>query len=251
VQLQTSTTLGKYLVDQHGYALYFFSKDVAGQSNCTGGCETTWPVLQDSNLTASEIGTGLKLSDFNSIKTSEGKTQLTYKGWPLYRYSPGGTQEATGMTGGDGIGGIWFVAKPDYTFMLSSTQWVGGDGNDYTTTYVPGAQGNTVYITDAQGATLYTFYKDSANNDKFTKSDFSNDATWPIYDTTSIVVPSVINKNLIGTYSLYGRTQVTYNGWPLYHFGSDSLHRGVTKGASVGPGKWPILVQNLPAAPHQ
>ena len=35
------------------------------------------------------------------------------------------TQEAAGQTLGEGIGNIWFVAKPDYTIMLVNAQLVG------------------------------------------------------------------------------------------------------------------------------
>ncbi len=41
------------------------------------------------------------------------------------------------------------------------------------------------------GVTLYTFKPDSFDTNKYTKADFSNNATWPIYDTTKIVVPSL------------------------------------------------------------
>jgi predicted lipoprotein with Yx(FWY)xxD motif len=252
VQLKTSTTLGSYLADRNGQALYFFSNDANGQSSCTGGCETYFPIVSDSNLTAAEIGTGLNLTDFTSIKTSEGKTQLVYKGWPLYTYSPQGTPETSGMTTGDGVGGLWFVAKPDYTIMLANAQLVGANGIDYTSAYQVGT-GQTVYFTDAWGLTLYTFFKDSAGINKFTKSDFSNNAVFPIYDTTSIVVPSTLTKTLFGTTTVFGKSQMTYKGWPLYYYGADSSKRGNNKAVSIGQPTfvaWPVAVQNMPPAPH-
>jgi predicted lipoprotein with Yx(FWY)xxD motif len=253
VQLQTSTTLGSYLVDKTGHTIYFFSSDANGQSSCTGSCETTFPILRDSNLTAAQLGTGLNQSDFASIRTSEGKTQLTYKGWPLYTYSPQGTPEASGMTTGDGVGGLWFVAKPDYTIMLANAQLVGANGIDYTSAYQAG-QGQTVYFTDAWGLTLYTFFKDSAGINKFTKSGFTNNAIFPIYDTTSIVVPSTLTKSLFGTTTVFGKNQMTYNGWPLYYYGADSSKRGNNKAVSLGQPNfvaWPVAVQNILPAPHQ
>jgi predicted lipoprotein with Yx(FWY)xxD motif len=249
VQLQTSATLGKFLVDKNGHALYFFVSDVNGESNCSGPCEVNWPILKDSNLTAAELGAGLTLSDFSSISSSAGR-QLTYKGWPLYSFAPGGAQEGAGQITGDGAGsGSFFVAKPDYTIMIGNGQLHGADGNDYTSTYVIGT-GNTSYFTDAWGATLYTFKIDSANHNKFTKSDFSNNATFPIYDTTSVVVPSTLTKSLFTTTAVFGRSQLTYNGYPLYYFGSDSSRRGNTKGVSIGAGKWPVAATTTPAAPH-
>src|SRR5450432_21589 len=196
VQLETSATLGKYLVDKFGHTLYFFAGDVSGQSTCTGNCELSWPIYSDSNLQASSLGAGLSLTDFASISTPEGKAQLTYKGWPLYNFAPGGIQEGVGQITGDGLdGGLFLLAKPDYTIMIGNAQLVGNDGNDYTPpAYTSGSVGITTYFTDARGGTLYTFANDSASENKFTKSDFSNNTTFPIYDTATIVVPSTLNK---------------------------------------------------------
>ncbi len=246
VQLQTSATLGKYLADKDGHALYFFSNDANGQVSCTGGCATIWPPFNTSALTSDQLATGLNLADFGTAGT-----QVTYKGWPLYTYAPSGTQEAAGLTSGEGVGGIWFVAKPDYTIMLSNTQLIGADGNHYKSDYTLG-DGTTVYFTDAKGHTLYTFKKDSANINKFTKSDFSNNAVWPIYDTTAVVVPSTMDKTLFTNTNVFGKSQLTYKGWPLYYYGADSSIRAKTKGITVGgPGAfWPVAVAGAAAAPH-
>jgi predicted lipoprotein with Yx(FWY)xxD motif len=249
VQLKTSATLGSYLVDKNGHALYFFINDVKGKGTCVGNCEVNWPVVSDSNLTAAQIGSGLNLADFGTIVTSENKTQLTYKGWPLYNFSPAGTQEAADVVTGDGVNGVFFVAKPDYTIMLGNTQLVGLDGNNYIAPSTLGT-GNSTYFTDAKGATLYLFAIDSANHNKFTKSDFSNNGVFPIYDTTNVVVPSVLNKTLFTSTAVFGKSQLSYNGWPLYYYGADSSHRGSTKAVSIGPNKWPVLTATTPAAPH-
>ncbi len=227
----------------------FFANDISGQSACTGNCLAVWPILADSNLTASQLGAGLNLSDFSTVKSS-GVSQLTYKGWPLYNYTPGGVQEPAGQITGDGVASLFFVAKPDYSIMIGNGQLVGADGNDYTApAYVSGTTGTTAYFTDAWGATLYTFVIDSANENKFTKSDFSNNGTFPIYDTSVVVVPSILNKSLFTTTNVFGKTQLTYNGYPLYYFGADSAKRGNTKGVSIGPKKWPVATPTTPAAP--
>jgi predicted lipoprotein with Yx(FWY)xxD motif len=252
INIQSNSTFGKILTDKDGRTLYSFANDVSGQSSCTGDCQNTWSPFYVDNLTGGDLGDpDLKITDFASITTASGKKQLTYKGWPLYYHTPGGSPEAAGQTTGDGILGLWFVAKPDYTIMLANTQLIGGDNNHYKSDYTVG-DGNTVFFTDAVGSTLYTFSKDSANHNRFTKQDFSNNALWPIYDTANIVVPSILDKTLFTKTNVFGREQLTYNGWPLYHFGADAGVRGSTKGITfVSVGLWRVPVKDIVAAPAQ
>jgi predicted lipoprotein with Yx(FWY)xxD motif len=250
VSLATDATRGKYLVDKDGYTLYFFANDYNGRTSCTSGCKAIWPYFNAGNITQADLGAGLNIADFDTIMVN-GSAQTRYKKWPLYYYAPGGTNlEPAGQITGENIDN-WFVAKPDYTIMLANAQLVGNDGKNYMSNYVEGV-GKTVYMTDDKGVTLYTFKVDSFNINKFTKADFSNNGTWPIYDTTKIVVPSTIDKNLFAVINVYGKKQLTYNGWPLYYFGSDQMIRGNNKGVSVPiPGKWPVPVINMGMAPHK
>jgi predicted lipoprotein with Yx(FWY)xxD motif len=259
VKLANSATLGSYLTDKDGNALYYFSNDADGSNNCTGGCITAWPIFNITGLTAEQLGAGLTLGDFNAISTPNGN-QLTYKGWPLYYYAPGGVRESPGQTTGEAVGGVWFVAKPDYTIMLAKAQLVGKDGKNYivsaTNVYTEGV-GKTTYFTDLMGRTLYEFAKDSANINKYTKADFSNNATWPIYETDKIVVPSILDKTLFSSIMVFGKKQLTYKGWPMYYYGPDvnattGKYRGYNMGVSVPvPGVWPVFFKDIPAAPHK
>lgn len=259
IQLHNSSALGNYLTDKNGYALYFFANDVGGANNCTGGCITNWAVFNVTGLTQAQLGNGLNLTDFNTITSANG-TQLTYKGWPLYSYTPGGVQEPAGQTTGDGFGGVWFVAKPDYTIMFGNTQLVGNDGNNYqvsTTDVTSLGTAKTVFFTDLQGRTLYAFAKDSALVNKFTKPDFSNNATWPIYVTSKVVIPSTLDKSLFDSITVYNQKQLTYKGWPIYYFGADvdssNKFRGNTKGVSVPTtlNIWKVFITGIPDAPHK
>jgi predicted lipoprotein with Yx(FWY)xxD motif len=250
VSLATDATLGKYLVDKDGRTLYFFADDYNGRNSCSGGCQAFWPYFYAGTLTQSNLGSGLNLADFDTINVGTSK-QTRYKGWPLYYYAPGGTTlEPAGKITGESVA-HWFVAKPDYTIMQAYGQLVGNDGKDYLDTYVVGT-GKTLYFTDAKGVTLYTFSPDSFNINKYTKSDFSNNATWPIYDTTTVVVPSNLDKTLFGSINVFGKKQLTYKGWPLYFFGPDGNIRGNNKGVSVPvPGKWPVGEKDMKTAPQK
>lgn len=259
VNLSTSATLGSYLSDKSGRSLYFFSTDANGQSSCTGGCEALWPPFVVDNLTADKLGTGLTFSDFATITTASGKKQVTYKGWPLYYYAPVSTgdgyggagtnkPEDPGQTTGDGVGGIWFIAKPDYSIMIVRSQLLGHDGKNYKSDYTVG-DGVTTYFTDAKGLTLYTFKNDNFQKNNFTKADFSNNAVWPIYETDKIVVPSVLDKTKFSVITVFGKSQLVYNGWPLYYFGQDASVRGANKGISFpSPAVWPVPVKDIPLA---
>jgi predicted lipoprotein with Yx(FWY)xxD motif len=255
VSLSTSATLGSYLTDKNGRSLYFFGTDAKGQVSCTGGCEALWPAFVVDNLTADKLGAGLAISDFATVNTVSGKKQVIYKGWPLYYYAPVAGEDAygnggknIGKTTGDGVGGIWFIAKPDYSIMIAKSQLVGHDGKNYKSDYTVG-DGLTTYFTDAKGLTLYTFKNDNFKKNNFTKEDFSNNAVWPIYETDKIVVPSILDKSKFSVITVFGKSQLTYNGWPLYYFGQDAGVRGSNKGISFpAPGVWPVAVKDAPLA---
>ena len=256
INLKKSTSLGNYLTDKNGYALYFFANDANGTNTCTGDCTANWVVFNVSGLTQAQLGSGLLLSDFNTISTTSG-SQLTYKGWPLYYYAPNGYRETSGSTAGDGVDGVWFVAKPTYTVMLANYQLVGLDGNNYVASssdVTSAGTGLTTYFTDLSGRTLYSFSKDSALINKFTKSDFSNNAAWPIYITNKLDLPSAVDKTLFDSILVYGYQQLTYKGWPLFYYGGDvnstGIFRGSTKGVSIPtPNTWKVLLIGIPAAP--
>ncbi|HZE83353.1 MAG TPA: hypothetical protein VE035_03545, partial [Puia sp.] len=136
--------------------------------------------------------------------------------------------------------------------MLANTQLIGGDANHYKSDYTIG-DGNTIFFTDAKGATLYAFKNDSANHNKFSNGIAAHDANWPTYDTaTTLAVPSVLDKTQFGSTTVFGKSQLSYKGWPLYYFGVDAGVRASTKGITVGGAglKWPVVIKDLAAAPH-
>lgn len=247
VSLQTNATLGNFLVDGKGMTLYFFTLDVNGQSNCTGGCLNAWPIYYAEDI---KPGNGVNADDFRTITRADGKQQTTYKNWPLYYYA--GDSKAGDVTG-EAEDNVWFVAKPDYTIMLTDAQLVGGDGKHYLATNYQEGEGMTQFFVDAKGFTLYTFTKDFKDTNKFTAPDLSNNDKWPIYNATIQSLPSTLKASDFGTIQVAGRTQTTYKGWPLYYFGQDTKP-GDTKGVSfptTNVGLWHIVNTNTPQAAVQ
>lgn len=241
IQLMDDSVLGSILTDGGGYTLYYFTKDALPDTSlCVGGCVTNWPLFYAENP---ELGEGLDLADFSSITHPEGEMQTTYKGWPLYYFvndlNPGETE-------GEAVGNVWFVAKPDYSVMLLDGLLIGKDSITYTGSYEPGEE-MVQFFVDENGKTLYIFINDTYNQNNFTASDFGNDAVWPIYEEVLQSVASTLDRSLFDSIDVFGRQQLTYNGWPLYYFGNDA-NRGETTGVSVpNPGVWPVAVAGLEA----
>ncbi|WP_299061831.1 hypothetical protein [uncultured Polaribacter sp.] len=241
IKLSSDASLGDILVDANGNSLYFFSKDTKVSSNCNDGCLANWPVFYVENI---EVGNGLNSSDFSAITRADGSKQTTYKNWPLYSFA---NDASAGDTNGDGVGGVWFIAKPDYSIMYASAQLIGNDGKNYLGDYTLG-NGATSYFVSIAGRTMYSFKNDAKNTNNFTKSDFSNNGAWPIVEITLDEIPSTLDAADFGTITVFGKTQLTYKGWPLYYFGQDT-ERGDTKGLSVpSPGVWPVVNKGITAA---
>lgn len=245
VVLREVAPLGQILTDSVGRTLYFYTKDTTGNSVCTGGCRDAWPIFYTPTV---RLGAGLTAGDFGTITRTDGALQTTYKGWPLYYYK---VDAAAGEAKGENVGKIWFAAKADYSIMLMNGPLIGNNGKQYTSTYVEGVE-IVQYFTDATGRTLYSFKTDRFKQNKYTKEDFSNNGTWPIYEVAELKkVPTGVDPADFAVINVFTKKQLTYKGWPLYYFGPDNAQRGKTKGVSVPtPGIWPIVNQTVTVAPQ-
>ncbi len=104
LKLSQNSTLGGFLTDGQGKTLYVFMKDTMNTSNCEGGCAQTWPPLVAQGKPS--VGDGVNAGLVGTIQRTDGSTQVTYNGHPLYHYAP---DQKPGDTNGQGIGGVWFV----------------------------------------------------------------------------------------------------------------------------------------------
>lgn len=93
---------GGILTDASGLSLYTFDKDKKNKSNCYGGCAKNWPPLMAPVKAKASGG-------FKPIKRRGGTMQWAYKGEPLYTWFK---DKAPGDMTGDGVGGVWHLAKP-------------------------------------------------------------------------------------------------------------------------------------------
>lgn len=110
VKAAKSTTLNtKILVNPAGWTLYHLTTEKGTKFTCTGACATLWPPLTVPKGTKPTAGPGITKSKLGTIKRQDGRTQVTYAGLTLYRYS--GDSKA-GQTRGEGIQNIWYAINP-------------------------------------------------------------------------------------------------------------------------------------------
>jgi len=101
--LKTATIGGvTVLTNVKGFTLYWFAPDTATKSTCYGTCAGYWPPVTGTP----SAGPGVT-GKVATIKRSDGTSQVTYKGHPLYTYV-GDT--APGQAFGNNLnlnGGLW------------------------------------------------------------------------------------------------------------------------------------------------
>ncbi len=103
--LDARTIGGKaVLTDSKGLTLYTFAPDALNKSACYGDCATYWPPVP-GNTSAGPGVTG----KIGTITRTDGTTQATYDGHPLYTYIG---DHSPGQDGGNNInlnGGLWHI----------------------------------------------------------------------------------------------------------------------------------------------
>ena len=222
VDLSSNGTFGNILINQENQSMYFFAGDVTGESNCSGGCAETWPAVV-AELEEQNIGNGLDVEDFGNITLGDGRKQLTYKGWPLYYFSPeaDGVLEAPGEVLGDGRGGLFHVAKPDYTILVGRQS-------------VEDGEEAVVYLVDDRGVSLYLNTGDEEN---ISHCNGVCAEVWPPFNDADLVVPSSLELDDFGSLEREDELgpQLSFKGSPLYFFFPDEEIRGNVLGKAGGP----------------
>src|SRR5215212_2087420 len=84
IGVSDNSNLGKILVDSKGRTVYLFKKDTGPMSTCAGACANDWPPVTTTGKPTA--GKGLTASMLGTTKRSDGKTQVTYNGHPVYLY---------------------------------------------------------------------------------------------------------------------------------------------------------------------
>jgi predicted lipoprotein with Yx(FWY)xxD motif len=101
--------VGTFLVDGSGRTLYLFEADKANASSCSGTCTQAWPPL--TTMAAATAGQGVNGALLGVVKRSDGTSQVSYGGHPLYFYAD---DSAPGQVHGQGVtefGAKWYVVS--------------------------------------------------------------------------------------------------------------------------------------------
>ena len=196
--------LGTILADASGRTMYLYTNDERGVSNCSEGCAAAWPpVLTGGDPVAGE---GVQAGRVGTITRQDGSTQVTYNGWPLYRFA---ADETPASAMGQDVGGMFFVVST-YGGPIQSSALVKVSNHPDLGTI----------LADASGRTLYLFTVDERKK----SNCLGGCATaWPPLITVGEpAADEDVSPGRLGTVDREdGYAQVTYNGWPLYYFAPD------------------------------
>ena len=100
--------LGQIVVDAEGKTLYVFLADEGSDSTCYDDCESAWPPLTVDGDPAA--GEGIDAALLGTSERTDGSTQVTLDGHPLYYFA---SDETADDTEGQGVGDVWFVVSPE------------------------------------------------------------------------------------------------------------------------------------------
>jgi len=233
VQILNTPNFGPVLTDNNGWVLYTYVIDQPQMSNCyeAKNCALRWPpaIIQGTAVAPPGLPGTL-----GTIVRTDGSTQLTYNGWPLYSYSP---STGPGSSTGDGSyafgDGLWLEAV---TGAVTPTVQL-----------APEQQGQFV-VTDSNGMTLYTHSNDPKDQSLCTDACAT---PWP---------PAAVNGDLIVGPGLSrvlstitrddGTVQATFNHEPLYTFVRDK-QPGDENGQGINAfgGQWSVAIMSATPPP--
>jgi len=104
------SSLGQILVDAKGKTLYLFEADSSTQSTCSAACAQAWPPV--TTTSAPKAASSASPSLLGTTKRSDGTTQVTYSGHPLYSFVGDAKPGDTNGEGSTAFGAGWDVLSP-------------------------------------------------------------------------------------------------------------------------------------------
>jgi predicted lipoprotein with Yx(FWY)xxD motif len=107
------TSHGTIIAGGKGLTVYLFEKDSATRSSCYGACASAWPPVLTTG--APGAGSGVQASLLGTAKRTNGTTQVTYAGHPLYYFSADHKPGDVNGSGAQAFGAGWDLLRPSGT----------------------------------------------------------------------------------------------------------------------------------------
>ena len=101
---------GSILFDSRGQAIYLFDREKTSRPDCYSACAEAWPPV----LTKGTPVAGASARDalLGTVQRTDGSTQVTYNGHPLYFYAHEEPDQVR-CHNVPGFGGLWLAVTPD------------------------------------------------------------------------------------------------------------------------------------------
>jgi predicted lipoprotein with Yx(FWY)xxD motif len=116
----------RVLTNAEGFTLYSFAPDTPTTSRCNGTCAQNWPPVQGPAIAPGVTG------PFGTIKRSDGSTQATFDGHPLYTFAGDTAPRQAKGNGLNAFGGLWHeVTTSGSAPAANSSSGSGGGGYGY------------------------------------------------------------------------------------------------------------------------
>ncbi|MFE2421731.1 hypothetical protein [Streptomyces hokutonensis] len=119
--------VGTVVTDSKGYVLYRFDADSVHPTkvSCYGTCAVVWPA---ATVKGSVTVKGIDKKLVSTVKRSDGTSQLTLAGWPLYWYAK---DDQPKEAYGQGVDGTWWAVTPSGAKATAATSSGSTGGSGY------------------------------------------------------------------------------------------------------------------------
>jgi predicted lipoprotein with Yx(FWY)xxD motif len=156
-----SAALGTIVVGSTGRTLYHYLDDRGSKIDCKGACASQWPPVLIPKSARPIAGAGIKAAKLGTITRPDGTVQVTYNGFPLYRFA-GDTKN--GQVNGQGLEHSWYVLAPTGAIVklnaTPATAASGSSGSGSSTSAGSGSTGGTSSGGTSSGGTSGGGYSD-------------------------------------------------------------------------------------------
>ena len=109
VKTADNPSIGTIVVGATGLTLYHYADDHGSVVKCNGACAKEWPPVVVAAGAKPVAGPGITASRLGTVKRPDGRTQVTYAGWALYRFAG---DARSGQINGQGFEKEWYALAP-------------------------------------------------------------------------------------------------------------------------------------------